>query len=113
MAKVYMAQVYRQIYDERLEDIRIAAQNGKEVILYSFKDFSTDVRRNDLLTSVATIKDKWDNAVADRIICEWNGSYSNGWLVYEALQRYLRIPSKKCVCMCVPKVLNNTSGAVE
>lgn len=113
MAKVFMAQVYRQIYDERLEDIRIAAQNGKEVVPYSFRDFTMDVRRNDLLTTRASIQDKWDNAVADGTILEYQGRYNNGWLLYENLQRRLRIPKNKCVCMCVPQVLNNASGAVE
>ena len=114
MAKVYMAQVYRQILDERLQDFKIAAENGKEIIPYSFRDFSMDVRRGDLLTSPQVIRDKWDNAVADKIVGEWNGHYNNGYLFYERLQKYLHIsPSKMCVCMCVSKPLNNMTGAVE
>ena len=114
MAKVYMAQVYRQIYDEHLDDFKIAAENGKEIIPYTFRDFSMDVRRNDLVTSPPVIRDKWDNAVADKIIGEWNGHYNNGYLFYERLQRYLRIPKgKMCVCVHVSNPLNMMKGAVE
>ena len=111
MAKVFMAQVYRQIYDDRLEDIKLAAQNGKQVVPYSFKEFSMDVRKNDLISTSTVIREKWDNAVADGVIAEYNGHYNTAWILYDKLQLVCHIPKNVCVSVCVPKQINTLTEA--
>ena len=101
MTKITMAQVYDRIYEERLDELKIAASENREVIRYSFEDFSRDLRKNDLVTTTATIKQKWESAIADRVITTAGKKYTMGFLFGEELERVLRIPSRKRVCVYV------------
>lgn len=102
MAKIAMQSVYHRIYEERFEDLRVSASEGHEVIRYGMSDFAKDMRKNDLITTKATIQSKWDSAVADGVISPFGSKKDpEGFLVIEALETVLHIPTKKRVCMCV------------
>ena len=106
MTRVLMNEVYDRVYKSRLDEIRVSASEGHEVLRYSFKDFSKDMRKDDLITTTATIRAKWDAAIADEVIVQMgNDEYHNGWLVMATLEERLHIPKAKrvCVCVCVSK----------
>ncbi len=102
-----MIQVYNRIYDCRQDDIKIAKSSNRENVGYNFDMFCKDLRRDDLITTTATLKSKWDSAVADGIIAPYNGKYNRGWLLHSNLEAKLYRATPKNVCVCVSS--NNTS----
>ena len=68
MAKITMAQIYRQICDRRSGDLEDREHAGYEAMAYDFSSFEADVRAGDLITSTRTIREKWMNAVSDGVI---------------------------------------------
>ena len=107
MTKISMIQVYNRIYDCRQDDIKIAKLSNRENVGYNFDVFCKDLRKDDLVTTNATLKSKWDSAVADGIIVPYNGKYNRAWLLHPNLEHKL-YKSSKNVCVCVSS--NNTSA---
>jgi len=102
-----MIQVYNRIFDCRQDDIKIAKSSNRENVGYNFDTFCKDLRRDDLVTTMATLKSKWDSAVADGVILPYNGKYNRAWLMHPNLESKLYRATPKNVCVCVSS--NNTS----
>lgn len=105
MAKITMAQIYRQISDRRREDLLDRERAGHEAMAYDFSDFERDVRAGDLITSSRTIKEKWQNAVSDGVIqipdeCR---PYSKAilWIGVLRARTYGLKAERECVCVRV------------
>lgn len=102
MTKITMESVYSQIREIRETELIEGRKESREVIAYPYSKFSLDCRRNDLITSELTIKNKWIAAVADGVIYPFGGNFKNGWLAIEPIEKKTcPLPSETCVCMCV------------
>lgn len=98
MTKITMQEVYRRLEDYTYEILDDARSRGDEAARFDFKDFSKAMRAGDFITTLATIKSKWDSAIADGVICQIGQTeYSKGFISIKEFDLKL----KKCVCVCV------------
>lgn len=98
MSKITMAEVYRKLDIQAYDKIDEAKARGEELARFDFKDFSRAMRADDFITTQATLKAKWDSALADGIIIQiGTAPYSKGFINVKEFEFKL----KKCVCVCV------------
>lgn len=68
MSKISMRQVYFKILSRQEDVIRERTAERREVFRYDFSDFESDMRSGDLISTIGTIKSKWDAMAADRVL---------------------------------------------
>ncbi|MBO5547139.1 MAG: hypothetical protein J5920_00060 [Candidatus Methanomethylophilaceae archaeon] len=68
MSKITMAEVYRKLDIQAYDIMDEAKARGEDLARFDFKDFSRAMRADDFITTQATLKAKWDSALADGVI---------------------------------------------
>lgn len=114
MAKIAMPQVYQRVLEKHGEEIEERTAANHQVIGYDFATFKTDMYAGGFISTVSTLKVKWDTMVSDGVLeipsaCK---PYTKGilWianlraaaegrrLVRASLPRTAR---ETCVCPCI------------
>lgn len=88
MSKICMIQVYRKVLSEHGEEIEERLGAGHEVMGYDFETFKADMFSGDLISTVGTVRNKWDKMVSDRVleIPSACGPYTKGLLWIDSLK---------------------------
>lgn len=68
MTKISMVQVYGRILERQDDEIAEREARGHEAMGYTFDQFAQDMRARDFISSLTTIKNKWDAMTADRVL---------------------------------------------
>jgi len=105
LTKITMREVYRKLETELYDQLDEARQFKTEVIRLDFRDFSRILRSGDFVTTVTTLRSKWESAIADEVIQPLgNERYGRALLVIAALDRKVAYTASKqknvCVCVC-------------
>lgn len=86
MTRVPIIQVYRQVYASRIEPILEAKKADKEVVRYSFDDWTLDCHRNELICTPGTVMSKWQTAIADEVVKPINKRKGSAFLFYRRIE---------------------------
>lgn len=103
MTKITMKEVYRKLLIALYDEMDESRKFERDSIRLDFKDFSKILRAGDFITTVPTLKCKWDSAIADEVIMTiGNEKYGRALLDIKAFDRKIGYaPSAKNVCVCV------------
>ena len=97
-----MKEVYRKLETTLYDELDEARTFKREVLRLDFKDFSRILRAGDFITTIPTLKAKWDSAIADEVIQPLgNEKYGRALLSIKTLDRKFYPAESKNVCVCV------------
>lgn len=80
MSKIYMAQIYKKIWDENKAAMSSTRGRGRSEMVLDFKTFCDLMREDDLIVDIKTIRQKWDIMAAQGVIETMGKPYTTSML---------------------------------
>lgn len=68
MSKIAMVQVYTRILTMHSTEIEQREAANHQVIGYDFATFKSDMYAGDLISTIGTVRTKWDKMISDRVL---------------------------------------------